>query len=536
MKLNAIHLILFLTPIILASQTKPDIMEGKVTFKSTSNVYVRFISTEDINTGDSLFLYTSGSFEPVLVVKQKSSSSCVCSQLGDSTIDIGQTIAFFPKNNSKNEKKPNIINKDKSLDQVSISDSLENDTLKDKTKKQLLNGRLTFSTNASLNPDQKNNFQRIRTAFSMNIQNIKNSDFSAQTYLTYRHRYGIDQNVSGFYDDFKVFTFALQYDPGKKYSFSIGRKINNNIANMGAIDGVQAEYRLGKYEMGTFAGTRPDMTNYSFNSSLAQFGAYIVRNDQTSSGTAQTSIAFAEQQNHFKTDRRFLYIQHNNALAKNIFLFLSSELDLFKKINGIISNQPTLTSVYFSLRYRLRKNLSFSSSYDNRRNIIFYESNLTYIDQLLAQETRQGFRIQTNYNPLNSISINASAFYRYQGGNTQPTKNYVGNISFNNIPGTKMVLALNANLMESYYFKGTIIGGQISDNFLKGKVNIEMNYRNVEYNFYNSESSLKQHIGGINININLLKLTSLLLSYEGTFEPTTTYHRYFITAVQRFKN
>ena len=62
---------------------------------------------------------------------------------------------------------------------------------------------------------------------------------------------------------------------------------------MGAIDGVQAEYRLGKYEMGTFAGTRPDMTNYSFNSSLAQFGAYIVRNDQTSSGTAQTSIAFA---------------------------------------------------------------------------------------------------------------------------------------------------------------------------------------------------------------------------------------------------
>lgn len=70
MKLNAIHLILFLTPIILASQTKPDIMEGKVTFKSTSNVYVRFISTEDINTGDSLFLYTSGSFEPVLVVKQ----------------------------------------------------------------------------------------------------------------------------------------------------------------------------------------------------------------------------------------------------------------------------------------------------------------------------------------------------------------------------------------------------------------------------------------------------------------------------------
>lgn len=73
-------------------------------------------------------------------------------------------------------KKPNIINKDKSLDQVSISDSLENDTLKDKTK-TIIKWKTDFSTNASLNPDQKNNFQRIRTAFSMNIQNIKIQTF-----------------------------------------------------------------------------------------------------------------------------------------------------------------------------------------------------------------------------------------------------------------------------------------------------------------------------------------------------------------------
>jgi len=99
-----------------------------------------------------------------------------------------------------------------------------------------------------------------------------------------------------------------------------------------------------------------------------------------------------------------------------------------------------------------------------------------------------------------------------------------------------MNVAVNANLLESYYFKGTIIGGRVSDDFLKGKINAELNYRNVNYTFFNSETSLKQHIAGFNINFNLLKKTSLILSYEGTFEPKTTYHRYFITAIQRFKN
>jgi hypothetical protein len=535
-KLKVVYFIFLMASFPLAGQAQQVMIEGNVTFKSSKNIYVRFNSTEFIRTGDTLFIKVADNWIPALIVNQKSSTSCVCTSYTTENMVVGQLVSFFPKFIPIPEKKPSEDVIPETIPLIVTPDTVKNDSVVRKIKKQLINGRLTFSTNASINSDNSSNFQRIRTAFSVNVQNIRNSAFSTQAYITYRHRYGIDQITTNFYDDFKVFTLAVQYAPGDKFNVWVGRKMNNNMANMGAIDGIQTEYKINKLIIGAFAGSRPDFTDFSFNPALNQFGAYLVRNDKTDSGMAQTSIAIAEQQNDFKTDRRFIYLQHNNSLIKNLNLFLSSELDLYKKINGEVSNTPNITSVYLSLRYRLRKNLSISTSYDNRRNIIYYESYQTYIDQLLAQETRQGFRVQMNYSPFKSISINASTFYRYQGDNPTPTKNYVGNINFNNIPGLKMNVAVNANVLESYYFKGTIIGGRVSDDFLKGKINAELNYRNVNYTFFNSESSLQQHIAGFNLNFNLLKKTSLILSYEGTFEPKTTYHRYFITAIQRFKN
>jgi hypothetical protein len=168
--------------------------------------------------------------------------------------------------------------------------------------------------------------------------------------------------------------------------------------------------------------------------------------------------------------------------------------------------------------------------------VIFYESYQTYIEQLLAQETRQGVRFQVNYSPFKLINLNVSTFLRFQGSNPQPTTNYVGSLGFNNVPGLNVSATLTANILESYYFKGNIYGGRVSKNFMKGKLQAEVNYRNINYTFFNSETSLVQNVGGLNLSMNVMKLTSLMLSYEGTFEPTKKYHRYFITAVQRFKH
>ena len=81
-----------------------------------------------------------------------------------------------------------------------------------------------------------------------------------------------------------------------------------------------------------------------------------------------------------------------------------------------------------------------------------------------------------------------------------------------------------------------ILGGRISDNFFKGKLNTEVNYRNINYTFFNTETGLKQNIAGVNFSINVMKKTTLMASYEGTFEQSRAWHRYFITITQRIKN
>ena len=123
-----------------------------------------------------------------------------------------------------------------------------------------------------------------------------------------------------------------------------------------------------------------------------------------------------------------------------------------------------------------------------------------------------------SYNIWRNININGSAFYRYQENVATPTKNYVANLTMNNMfKGVN--IGLNANLLESYYFKGSIIGGRIDKNLFNGQANLEVNYRKVNYLFFSGEQTLKQDIVGFSVNVNMTRLTSLVLSYEGTFDP-----------------
>ena len=275
----------------------------------------------------TLSVQKNGIWIKVLIVRQKSSSSCVTENISTEAIETGEIIAFFTSKQPEPKKEPI---REETIIQEPILPAETMDTFydgeskkKSLLKKQLTTGRITFSTNGSINPDNQNNFQRIRAAASLQIRNIHHSSFSLESYVTYRHRYGIDQSTTDFYDDFKVFSAAVLYQPGTKYNLTFGRKNNQNIANLGVIDGVQGEYLFSKYTLGTFAGTRPDFNNFTYNASLPQFGLYLVRNDNSKTGMAQTSLAIAEQLNDFKTDRRFLYFQHNNSLFKNLNLFFS---------------------------------------------------------------------------------------------------------------------------------------------------------------------------------------------------------------------
>ncbi|MBL0099431.1 MAG: hypothetical protein IPP49_04710 [Saprospiraceae bacterium] len=61
------------------------------------NIYVRFQTTESILVGDTLSLFYNGQWQKALVVKQKSTTSCVTENLIPNNPDIGQAVQFITK-------------------------------------------------------------------------------------------------------------------------------------------------------------------------------------------------------------------------------------------------------------------------------------------------------------------------------------------------------------------------------------------------------------------------------------------------------
>jgi hypothetical protein len=515
----------------LFSQQK-NMVTGEVTFANFKNVYVKLATNGNLASGDTLLILVNSEWKKALLVTTVSSKSILTTNFSQEKTIIGTKVGYYPKDI---EDKP-IIKILEKTESKKIQEIEKPKKVTIQPVKQTYNGRLTVSTNGSMEASEQN-YNRIRTSASFDIKNINGGKFSFENYINYNRRFGVADSLQNFKEDFKVYSLSTTYEHTDRTSFSFGRKMNFRIANMGAIDGLQVEHRYKSIMMGGFAGSRPDFLNYGLNLSLMQFGAFLAKDIEKGKGMLQTSLAFAEQQNHGKTDRRFMYFQHSNSVLGNFNLFYSIEFDLFQNIDSVKSNAINLTSTYLSLRYKPTKKLSISSSYDNRRNVIYYETYRSYLDQILNQETRQGVRLQMNYNPSKYVSVNLSGFYRYQESKPQPTKNYVANVFLSQIPGVKSSLNLNFNNMKTYYFSGNIIGARVNKDLLKGKLNTEFSYRKVDYDFFNAEQpNLKQDVLGVSLNLYTKKRSSIMLNYEGTFEPTRSYNRYYITLSQRIKS
>ncbi|MEY4954515.1 MAG: hypothetical protein RI981_600 [Bacteroidota bacterium] len=506
------------------------VITGLISYISKNEIYVRFPTTQDLIIGDTLSVWDNQNWQKALVIESLSSQSCKARNFSSIKLDIGAKIHFTPKITTT-------INKKNDYALVPYLDVAKKEEKKSivNTKIQQIDARISVSTNGSRVKNARD-FDRFRTTASLDIHHIQDSRLSLESYITFNHKLGTPINDSTFRNDFKIYALALSYASEKGVIISLGRKLNNRLANMGAIDGLQVEKSFRKFTWGTFAGTRPDVQDYSFNKELTQFGGFLAHESETTNGPIQTSLAFAEQKFKSATDRRFIYFQHSNAYLKNLQLFYSVECDLFQHVDSVQTNRWDLTSMYLSLRYKASNKLSFTTSYDNRKNIIYYESYRNFLDQLLNQETRQGFRMQMNYrvHPLAYLSL--SGFYRYQSNRPDPTKNYVANLSISQIPKLQASVNLNFNYMDTYYFSGTIWGASVNKDLFKGFLSTEFSYRKVDYLFVNKEQgTLNQHIWGASVNMYGKKRTSLMLSYEGTIEPTIQYGRYYLTLTQRFR-
>ena len=273
------------------------------------------------------------------------------------------------------------------------------------------------------------NSQRFRYTLSLDARNIGNSKFSVESYISFKHKAGEWEDVKNdIFNALKIYSLAVRYDLNETTHISLGRRINPRISSVGAVDGLQVEKSLGGFSVGAIAGFRPDFADYGFNSKLFQYGLYAAYSSGSSKARSESSIAFMQQMNDFRTDRRFLYFQHSSTFIKNLNFFSTFEFDLYKLNIDSLNNEQSrstfdLTGLYVSLRYKIFRNLTVYGSYDARKNIIYYETYKTFFDRILETELRQGFRLQANYRISKNLLYGVQAGYRFLKSDPVPSKN-----------------------------------------------------------------------------------------------------------------
>ena len=298
--------------------------------------------------------------------------------------------------------------------------------------------------------------------------------------------------------------------------------------------------------MGFIAGTRPDFYDYGFNRHLFQYGGYIFHELNTKNGMMQNTLAFVDQRNSGKTDRRFAYFQHYNSILPKLSVFGSAEIDLFKKTmmamdsTGIqdttynITGKPRLSSLYFSLRYRFNRKIYLSLSYSARQNIIYYETYKNFIDRLLQYDTRQGYYCQLTYRPVNKLTFGTNLGYNFQKNDPVKSRNINSYLTWSQVPLIKTSATLSVILLETSYLKGKIFRIDLSRDIIPGKIYGGINYSYVKYYYTNSEYNLPQNIGELNISWRIIPKLTLSVYSENTFEKNNRYNRIYILLNNRF--
>ncbi len=516
------------------AQTLTETLVGEVTFVSSQNIYVKFENTEQINVGDTLYSKQANKFIPAVKIEYLSSSSVAGKNLLSTKIKIGSELIYSFATEVKPEYELVLV---PILNDNIVEEQLNFDIKKtnSKSKSNNIQGRVSISSYGNFSSTKAVDYFRWRYTFSARSQNFNSSRFSFDSYISFNYRSTewnyIKNNIS---DALKIYSLAVNYQVSNSWDLTLGRKINRNLTNIGAIDGLQIQGKLSDFTTGFVIGSRPDYINYTYNFNLFEYGGYIAHMGLTGYGLMQNSLAIFQQTNDFKTDRRFLYFQHSSNFIRPMNFFFTTEVDLFKKENGQPTSDFSLTGIYASLKYKPIKELGLTGSYDSRKNVVYYETYQNYADSLYEAATRQGFSFRANIRPINNLFFYLSYGSRSRTGDYKSSQNYSGNIAYSKLPFINGTLSASYNNWATSYLNGKILGFSYSGDLFSGVLFTTLSLRKINYEYLNGSPNLEQTIVSIDLNIRIVRKLSTAITYEGTFEQKVSYGRVYFNLTKRF--
>jgi hypothetical protein len=399
-----------------------------------------------------------------------------------------------------------------------------------------VSGNLSLSSysNKSNGPSSAD-FQHWRFNLAVDADSVARSPLFFSSYVNFAYRADKwSQVTNNIGQALKIYDLAIRYDFSSITKITLGRKINFKTSSLGAIDGLQFETSIKKFVLGVVAGSHPSFTDYGYDVKMFEYGGYVYRSDTLNTVAMQNTLGVFEQTNNFKTDRRFLYFQHTNNLTPTLGFFVSSEFDLYKKQKGVSKSIFDMTSLFAMCSFNPSSWFGLSTSYDARKNVIYYETFKTYADSILESATRQGLTARINLRPFNYVWLGFNYGYRFSKDDPRPSKNYGVNFNYLLLPFISSSLNLNFNRIESGYVTGNYYGASLSKDLFSGEMNLSAGYKKIEYKFPSGAADFFQHVGNLDLSWRIIRSLFFTMSYEGTFQDKLTYGRLYLSLSQRF--
>lgn len=217
--------------------------KGTISYITKQNVYVKFNSTDILNEGDTLFIENNGTIQAALIITNTSSISAVCKPIIDVKLEKGQIVSYKKKKQAESEKPDeNNVIEIISSEVIISSNEKPNENKKTVNKDQSeISGKISASSYSNLSSERPLN-QRMRYTLGFDAEHISNSNFSFETYLSFTHsNQNWDLIKSNIFNGLKIYNLAVKYENSNDFRVYLGRRINSNLSNLGAIDGLQVE-------------------------------------------------------------------------------------------------------------------------------------------------------------------------------------------------------------------------------------------------------------------------------------------------------
>lgn len=198
---------------------------------------------------------------------------------------------------------------------------------------------------------------------------------------------------------------SLTYGEATGLRTAVGRQSAPSLGVVSVFDGALVEHRGSRWSMGAFAGTQPEPVRMRVDGAVREFGAFVeAASPALASDRWTVTLGAVSSYDHETPDREFGYLQ--GFMRKGpATTFFTQEIDLQRAWERALGEPAvSFSSSYASVNWQVRRSLSLSTGYDNRRRVRLWRDRDTPETQF-DDRYRQGTWTGASWNPWRPLRL-----------------------------------------------------------------------------------------------------------------------------------